>query len=173
MKITKKILQKIIKEEIANVLKEDEEMEALAATSVWDASATKRSAKKAFMSRQIDRQQAEQVKQAFLKTYGKYHNNLKFDANKEANTAGMMALQDLLSAEKEAPAPAAQTKTTSADVQARIVGTKKVGDKMVVTMKDASGRTVTGEAEIRGGNFGMAKQRAASNARNKLASSAP
>lgn len=71
------------------------------------------------------------------------------------------------------PAAVAQAKTASADVQARIVGTKKVGDKMVVTMKDASGRTVSGSAKIRGGNFGMAKTAAAANARNKLASSAP
>lgn len=171
MKITKKILQKIIKEEIEKVLKESPAAEA--ASSVWDASSTKSAAKKAFMSRQIDRQQAEQVKQAFLKMYGKYHNNLKFDANKEANTAGMMVLKDLLSSPKDKQAPKAQVKATSADVQARIVGTKKVGDKMVVTMKDASGRTVTGEAEIRGGNFGLAKERAAANARNKLAASAP
>ena len=165
-------LTKIIKEEIQNYLKEQSPA-AEAASAVWDASTTKAAAKKAFMSRQIDRKQAEQVKQTFIKMYGKYHNDLEFDANKEANTAGMMALQDLQSAEKAEPAPGAQAKAVSANVQASIVGTKKVGNKMVVTMRDDSGKTVTGEAEIRGGNFGMAKEAAAKNARNKLASSAP
>ena len=161
----------IIKEEIENVLKESPAAEA--ASAVWSASSTRAAAKKAFMNRKINRQQAEQVKQAFIKMYGKYHNNLKFDANKEANTAGKMMLDDFLSSPQPKPAAASQTKAVSSDVQARIVGTKKVGDKMVVTVKDASGRTVTGEAEIRGGNFGLAKSRAAEKARNKLAASAP
>lgn len=60
----------------------------------------------------------------------------------------------------------------STSVQASVLGTKRDGQNIVVTMKDTSGRTVKGVAPIgASGDFGMAKARAEQDARNKLASS--